>query len=278
MLSQHKINAMLTEISSFLNRSSDRDLLGRSVVITDSGGADGGFLVHHFIAQALRDGHITILVSCAQSYTHYNSVGTKLGVSFSRHEEQGHLVFIDCLTKLTTQQQNGPTDEEVKGQTRHTFSLDSAFSLRGLYKLLHQCLLDVRRVKPDKPVCLVLDDLSVLVSVGVRLVEVVGLVHYCQHMVTSTAHTALGGGYMVTMVHCEGGGGCDEETLGHHLAHKAHLSLHVEGLPSGYSRDVHGQVRAVWRDSLPVLRREAQFKLTDRTAHLFAKGTSSAVL
>ncbi len=38
------------------------------------------------------------------------------------------------------------------------------------------------------------------------------------------------------------------------------------------------QVRAVWRDSLPVLRREAQFKLTDRTAHLFAKGTSSAVL
>ena len=55
---------------------------------------------------------------------------------------------------------------------------------------------------------------------------------------------ALGGGYMVTMVHCEGGGGCDEETLGHHLAHKAHLSLHVEGLPSGYSRDVHGQVQS----------------------------------
>ncbi len=42
-------------------------------------------------------------------------------------------------------------------------------------------------MKPDKPVCLVLDELSVLVSVGVRLVEVVGLVQYCQHMVTTTA-------------------------------------------------------------------------------------------
>ncbi len=50
---------------------------------------------------------------------------------------------------------------------------------------------------------------------------------------------------MVTMVHCEGGGGCDEETLGRHLTHTAHLSLHVDGLPSGYSRDVHGQVRYV---------------------------------
>ncbi len=80
-----------------------------------------------------------------------------------------------------------------------TVFICSAFSLRGLYKLLHQCLLDVRRVKPDKPVCLVLDDLSVLVSVGVRLVEVVGLVHYCQHMVTSTAHTVSHYIYLSTL-------------------------------------------------------------------------------
>lgn len=38
------------------------------------------------------------------------------------------------------------------------------------------------------------------------------------------------------------------------------------------------QLSAVWRDSQPVGKKEAQFKLTDRTAHLFAKGTSNAVL
>ncbi len=51
--------------------------------------------------------------------------------------------------------------------------------------MLCECLLYIRSVKPDIPVCLVLDDLSVFVSVGVSLVEVVGLAHYCQRMITS---------------------------------------------------------------------------------------------
>ncbi len=38
------------------------------------------------------------------------------------------------------------------------------------------------------------------------------------------------------------------------------------------------QLSAVWRNCQPVVKKEAQFKLTDRTAHLFAKGTCSAVL
>ena len=36
---------------------------------------------------------------------------------------------------------------------------------------------------------------------------------------------------------CEG-----EELLRTHLLHHAHLSLHVEGLRTGYSKDVHGEV------------------------------------
>lgn len=67
----------------------------------------------------------------------------------------------------------------------------STCSLRDLYKQLRGCVLDVRRVKPDRPVCLVMDDLSVLVSVGVRLVEVVGLAHYCQHMLTYPQKVSL---------------------------------------------------------------------------------------
>ena len=47
----------------------------------------------------------------------------------------------------------------------------------------------------------------------------------------------------MTMVHCEGGECVEsEDTLARHLLHSCHLSLHVKGLPSGYSRDVHGQV------------------------------------
>ena len=61
---------------------------------------------------------------------------------------------------------------------------------------------------------------------------------------------------MCAMVHREGveeEEGADEalereELLYRHLLHRCHLSLHVEGLRTGYSRDVHGEVRVggVW--------------------------------
>jgi len=103
----------------------------------------------------------------------------------------------------------------------------------------------------------------------------------------------------VSLVHRESGDG-EEEVLARHLQHSAQLCLQVRGLASGYSRDVHGQVHTVnhyqyqyhwsmcnivivqlsaaWRDSQIPVNKEAQFKLTDRTISLFAKGTSSAVL
>ena len=45
------------------------------------------------------------------------------------------------------------------------------------------------------------------------------------------------------MVHCEGGDGSEgEEVVRTHLLHRSHLTLHVEGLPTGYSKEVHGEV------------------------------------
>ena len=50
-------------------------------------------------------------------------------------------------------------------------------------------------------------------------------------------------GYLVAMVHCDV---CDsdeqEQLLRRHLLHTCHLSLHVEGLATGYSKEVHGNV------------------------------------
>lgn len=48
------------------------------------------------------------------------------------------------------------------------------------------------------------------------------------------------------MVHCDGADGDEEEQLlRKHLLHVCHLSLHVEGLSTGYSKDVHGNVSKV---------------------------------
>ena len=75
------------------------------------------------LTHTFTDGHIVILVSFAQSFTHYSAVATKLGVSLSRQEELGSLVFVDCLSNLFATQ-GGSDAGEVKGQARPTFSLD----------------------------------------------------------------------------------------------------------------------------------------------------------
>ena len=52
-----------------------------------------------------------------------------------------------------------------------------------------------------------------------------------------------GAGYLVAMVHCEGSESDEpEQLLWKHLLHVCHLSLHVQGLSTGYSKDVHGNV------------------------------------
>ena len=53
-----------------------------------------------------------------------------------------------------------------------------------------------------------------------------------------------GRGYLVAMVHCDVRDSDEEEQLlRRHLLQVCHLSLHVEGLATGYSKDVHGNVR-----------------------------------
>lgn len=61
--------------------------------------------------------------------------------------------------------------------------LHSDGSLCGLYKLLHTTL---SSRKTQNPVCLVLDDLSVLINVGVREREIHSFVKYCVDLVSVT--------------------------------------------------------------------------------------------
>lgn len=75
----------------------------------------------------------------------------------------------------------------------------------------------------------------------------------------------------------------DEGELGSQLTLHSHMNLHVTGLSTGFSKDIHGEIKAEWRDPCPdpsfaMTTKHAQFKLSDRSITIFAKGTSRAVL
>ena len=110
-------------------------------------------------------------------------------------------MFFDCLTRLLDPLPTPPpSPPHTPSSSCVTFTLDryinypnslllcrfhSNRSLVPLYKLLEQSVSDLKKLHPDKPVCLVLDDLNVLLSVGVRVSEVVALVQYCRNLLCS---------------------------------------------------------------------------------------------
>ena len=62
--------------------------------------------------------------------------------------------------------------------------LHSNHSLCGLYKALQSSITEHNRQKQDRPVCLVFNDFSTLVSIGVEVKQVISFVRYCYDMVT----------------------------------------------------------------------------------------------
>uniref|UniRef100_A0A8C7I2T5 Elongator acetyltransferase complex subunit 6 n=1 Tax=Oncorhynchus kisutch TaxID=8019 RepID=A0A8C7I2T5_ONCKI len=86
--------------------------------------------------------------------------------------------------------------------------------------------------------------------------------HYCRATVCSEL--------MVMLVRCE--------WLLRGLINQCSLTLQVQGLPTGYCRDIHRQVRWIRLFVQQTQKKLFQYKVHDKGASFFARGTSSAVL
>ncbi|XP_042345938.1 elongator complex protein 6, partial [Plectropomus leopardus] len=203
------------------------------------------------------------------------------GVSAVQARDRGQLVFLEglkeCLSVLVPED-NGTGDGPLD------FLRDSAVGLRSLYQFVQSSVSvpDGGRGQWGPPVLLV-DDLSVLLSLGVDVNNLLDFSHYCRATVCSQRQ-----GNVVMLVRCdeeeEEEDAADEgsERLLTGLTHQSSLMLHVQGLPTGYCRDIHGQVEVSWRrrraDGQQPQKKLFQYKVHDKGASFFAPGTSSAVL
>ncbi|TMS10445.1 Elongator complex protein 6 [Larimichthys crocea] len=164
---------------------------------------------------------------------------------------------------------------------------DPAVGLKSLYEFVRSSVSSsgsrAEGAEEWGPPVLLVDDLSVLLSLGVSVGAVLDFSHYCRATVCSELQ-----GNVVMLARCDGeeeeGDGDDEgsETLLKGLTHQCSLTLHVQGLPTGFCRDIHGQVEVCWRrrqgDGQSTQKKLFQYKVHDKGASFFAPGTSSAVL
>ncbi|XP_076985592.1 elongator complex protein 6 isoform X2 [Tamandua tetradactyla] len=197
------------------------------------------------------------------------------GVSLTSARERGQLVFLEGLKSsvdvfFRTQEEPHPLQFLRETNTGN---------LQPLYEFVQEALKPVDSEEAWKYPVLLVDDLSVLLSLGMAAVAVLDFVHYCRATVCLELK-----GNMVTLVH-DSGDAEDEENdmLLNGLSHQSHLILRAEGLATGFCRDVHGQLRILWRRTLqPTAQQDRsltyQYKIQDKNVSFFARGMSPAIL
>ncbi|KAK9514339.1 hypothetical protein VZT92_027812 [Zoarces viviparus] len=276
---------MFTELNSILNTTPDSFTQGEFVLLSDRQ-SDASFLIHHFLSLYLRARCRVWFVGLVQSFNHYSAISQRLGVSLTQAKEKGQLVFLEGLKESLSVLIPEDTDP---GSQAMDFLRDPAVGLKSLYEFVRSSATSSAVGKHEEaeekwgPPVLLVDDLSVLLSLGVSVGAVLDFSHYCRATVCSQLQ-----GNMVMLSRCDGGeeedDGDDEgsERLLKGLTHQCSLTLHVQGLPTGYCRDIHGQVEVCWRrrqgDGHHTQKKLFQYKVHDKGASFFAPGTSSAVL
>ncbi|XP_005881372.2 PREDICTED: elongator complex protein 6-like, partial [Myotis brandtii] len=167
---------MFPELNDLLNASLDRAEPGKLTLLCDAQ-TDGSFLVHHFLSFYLKANCKVCFVALVQSFSHYNIVGQKLGVSLTTARERRQLVFLEGLRSAVD------VFFRAEGEAHPLQFLREAkaASLQPLYEFVREALepVDQREAAWKRPVLLV-DNLSVLLSLGVGAVAVLDFVHYCR--------------------------------------------------------------------------------------------------
>ncbi|KAL0984837.1 hypothetical protein UPYG_G00147840 [Umbra pygmaea] len=271
---------MFSELNSILNTSPESFKQGEFILVSDRQN-DASFLIHHFLSFYLRAGCKVCFLGFVQSFSHYSAVSQRLGVSLTQAREKGQLVFLEGLKESLVVLLRGEP-EVSKRSPSVDFLRDPGSGLRGLYNFVQSSVRGSEGGGADwGPPVLLVDDLSVLLSLGVSVVDMLDFSHYCR----ATVCSELQGG-MVMLVRCEAeeeeeDSDEDSERLLRGLTHQCSLTLQVQGLPTGYCRDIHGQVEVCWRsrcDGLQNQKKLFQYKVYDKGTSFFARGTSSAVL
>ena len=110
--------------------------------------------------------------------------------------------------------------------------------LKDLYCVIKESV-EILPGWPDKPTLLLVDDLSILTSIGYQPFEVAMFAHYLQDIVCHKA------GCMACLVHTEGDATDEWTPLHCIIGHQSETIISVQPMKTGYCRELDGEVNAL---------------------------------
>ncbi|GAB6027257.1 Elongator subunit elp6 [Chamberlinius hualienensis] len=211
-------------------------------VVSESGYCDISFVINHLLIKHVASGHPICLVLFNHTFQHFHQIASKYGVNLLMSQQHGQLHVLESLKDmyefLTEQKKRDMIYEN--GSLRNVFSKIRAITqgLGGSHFLL------------------VVDDISVLINLGVSVVCITEFILNCR-IITSSSASCL-----VVAVNSDEDDREKAELL-RSLKNWCDSSLEVVDLPSGHSKDVNGKAGIIF----PSKHRKRHMILADRVSY-----------
>ncbi|PSN54131.1 hypothetical protein C0J52_09466 [Blattella germanica] len=243
------------------------DVTGKLIAIEESHGSNGNFILSCLMAEQIKKDCGICLVTLHNSFGHYHNVGTKLGYNLQQLEDKGGAETVEVFKLLNS-----------------SFSTSENYLLQNTEDIIKNLFLMIKTkieniFKNKKTVCLVIDDASDLLSLGVAVKDVLCFFQYCRSLFEMFSGLSI-----IVLTHIAEG---DKEqhlvTMG--VAHVADIKINISSLKTGQSNDVSGVMKVIhrsWDKSVTKVDWNQQnvyhFKLLDRQVKVFAPGTAPSLV
>lgn len=233
---------MIKEVNNVLNVHESNNLCREFVTISESK-CDASFLIHYFLSYHLKNNRTVIFVSLTQSFSHYNTVAQKVAsLNLNMMKESGKLIYIDGMKQIGEALCSDCSTETNENKHWHDVILNGKTS--SLYNYIMQYVNSSGPNNSKNANCpiVIIDNLNVLITLGVAIKELMAFVQYLRSSIISDDSNE---GTLIVLVTKDED---DDEMnlLWKSLQHQCSLSLEVTGLDTGYCQDVHGVVSIIF--------------------------------
>ena len=170
---------MFPEINSAL-RLDKYSSENKRINIVQDPTSDASFLLHHFTSVAVKANANILIIALEQTIGHFHGVGVKLGYDILKLQKKGQLIFFDALKDVHQSYLIEPT---LNSNYNNIFDFQSNLEDASA-RLARTVEMKISEFEDtSRPLYVIIDKLSLLLSIGVKASKVIPFIVRVQHLV-----------------------------------------------------------------------------------------------